>query len=360
MTGTDAVAQPAGRLRAGIIGVGAFGTVRARAVAAHPLYVLQGVADPHPARRAQAPGSPAVRCADHRELLDAGVDVAIVSSPVHLHLEHALAALERGAHVLVEKPLSNSVTHCRRLVDAARAAGRTLAVGFTHRYFPSIRRVKVALDRGDLGALDHVRAYGGHEGLGQLRANWMYEGALSGGGAMMDIGIHLTDLTRYLFGEIVEVYGVATGTVWKVAGSEDNAMAMFKTTAGLPVIYQAAWSEWRGYTFWIDVYGSRGMIRARCGPMLNVLVTQERPGARRTRSFDLHPRYNLRERLFGWERMAEEAAAAELDDLPRLIRGEAVTLADGLAGLRAVEIAQAVYDSSRRGLPVALPPTRDS
>jgi predicted dehydrogenase len=318
------------------------------------------VADPDRVRRAQAPGDPACRFADHRELLDAGIEIAIVSSPVHLHLEHGLAALERGVHVLVEKPLANSVAHCRRLVDAARAAGRTLAVGFTHRYFPSIRRLKAALDRGEIGELNHARAYGGHEGLSQLRANWMYEGALSGGGAMMDIGIHLTDLTRYLFGEVVEVYGVATGSVWKVAGSEDNAMAMFKTAAGLPVSYHATWSEWRGYTFWIDVYGSRGMIRARSAPMLNVMVTQERPGARRTRMFDLHPRYNLRERLFGWERTAEEAAAAELDDLPRLIRGEAVTLADGLAGLRAVEIAQAVYDSSRRGLPVALPPTRDS
>jgi predicted dehydrogenase len=151
------------------------------------------------------------RLKDYRSLLDdAAVEAVIISTPVQLHEEMAVAALAAGKHVLCEKPLSNSVESCRRILDAARAHKRTLAVGFNHRYYPSVKFLKRAVDDGRIGTLDHVRVFGGHDGLSNFRADWMYKGGLSGGGAMMDVGIHMTDLARFVLGEVRDVYGVAT------------------------------------------------------------------------------------------------------------------------------------------------------
>ena len=118
-----------------------------------------------------------------------------------------LAALTAGAHVLCEKPLSNSVGSCRAILDAAEKRRRTVAVGFNHRYYPAFSFMKNAIDRGELGTIDHLRIFGGHDGLANFRADWMYKAPLSGGGAMMDVGIHMTDLARFFIGEIAEVYG---------------------------------------------------------------------------------------------------------------------------------------------------------
>jgi len=285
---------------------------------------------------------------------DPGVDAIVVSTPVHLHEEVALAALAAGKHVLCEKPLSNTVASCRAVVDAARRHGRTLAVGFNHRYYPSMRFVKQAVDEGRIGEVDHLRVFGGHDGLRNFRAEWMYKRPESGGGAMMDVGIHMTDLSRFIVGEVVEVYGVARSKVWNVEGSEDNAIAIFKSARGVPVFYQATWTEWRGYRCYLDVYGSRGMVRGYYAPMFNLLVTQEKPGGPRRRSRRFYPEIIVREKVRGWRSTTLLSFQEELADFLRMIAGQPVPLADGWAGLRAVEIADAVYQSAATGLAVSL------
>ena len=74
----------------------------------------------------------------------------------------------------------------------------------------------------------------------------MFRGELAGGGAMMDIGLHVTDLVRFVAGEVEAVYGRCSEGIWKVDGSEDGAMAIFETVDGIPVVYQATWTEWTG------------------------------------------------------------------------------------------------------------------
>jgi predicted dehydrogenase len=342
-------------MRFAVIGAGVIGQLRARSVAQHPHTTLVGVADTDPAAAARAIGTgPGRACQDYRLLVDdPNVEAVIISSPVHLHEEMAVASFAAGKHVLCEKPLSNSVESCRRILEAARANGRTLAVGFNHRYYPSVKFLKRAVDDGTIGTLDHVRVFGGHDGLSNFRADWMYKDT-SGGGAMMDVGIHMTDLARYVMGEVREVYGVASNRIWQVAGSEDNALAIFKSDAGIPAFYQATWTEWKGYRFYIDAYGDRGMVRAYYAPMFNLLVTQPRPGGPRKRTTKFYPEIILREKLKGWQTTTYLSFQDELVDFLRMIRGEPVPLADGWSGVRAVEIAQAVYQSSTTGSLITL------
>jgi predicted dehydrogenase len=278
----------------------------------------------------------------------------VVSSPVQYHEEAVLKAFAAGMHVLCEKPLSNTVASCRRMVEAGRKAGRILATGFNHRYYPSMKFLKQAVDEGRIGRLDHVRVFGGHDGLHNFRADWQYKAPESGGGAMMDVGIHMTDLARYVLGDVSEVYGIATNRVWEVPGSEDNAMAIFRSPSGVSAVYQATWTEWKGYGFFVEAYGDRGMVRGFYAPMRNVLITQEKAGGPRRKETKYYPEIMVREKLRSWTSTALLSFQDELADFLRMVEGERTALADGVAGFRAVEIANAVYESNSSGGPVKL------
>lgn len=171
---------------------------------------------------------------------------------------------------------------------------------------------------------------------------------------MMDVGIHMTDLARYLLGDITEVYGVTSESVWQVPGSEDNALAIFKSPQGVPAFYQATWSEWRGYHFYVDAYGDRGMVRGYYAPMFNLLITQDKPGGRRKRVRRFYPEIMIREKLRSWTTTAYASFQDELQEFLRMVQGIESSNADGFAGFRAVEIANAVRQSGQTGQPVRL------
>jgi len=237
-----------------------------------------------------------------------------------------------------------------------------VAVGFNHRFYPAIKYLKSCIEAGHIGSLDHLRVFGGHDGIHNFRAEWMYKGELSGGGAMMDVGLHMTDLARYVAGEIAEVYGYCSQQIWKVDGSEDNALAVFKTVDGIPILYQATWTEWRGYQFFVEAYGDRGMIRGSYAPMQNLLVVQENSRGRFRRRVRRYPRIMVREKLRGWQSTTLQTLQDELQDFVRMIRGEEnLRLANAWDGERAVEVASALYEANDTGSPVKLtePPHDD-
>ena len=280
----------------------------------------------------------------------------IVSTPPHLHEEACVAAFKAGAHVLCEKPLSNSVAGARAIVDAAVAASRRLAVGFNLRYYPFVTFVREAVDRGDIGTIDHIRVFGGHNGLHNFSADWQYKMPHSGGGAMMDLGIHMTDLARYFMGEITSVYGVMTENVWRVQGSEDNAMAIFRNPEGLTATYHTTWTEWKGYKSYIEVYGDKGMVRGAYAPMQNLLIAKGAPDGAARKVSKRYPGIILREKFKSWQVTCLISFKDELRDFLKVIAGDVrVPLADGHAGLRAIEVAAAVRESTRTGQAVSLP-----
>ena len=236
-------------MRVGIIGAGVVGSLRALSVRNNPDTELAGVMDISiDAARNVAGALPAFDNID--ALLDLDLDAVFVSTPTHVHEEACTAAIERDCHVLCEKPLSHTLESSRRIVDAAQH-GRS----GSHRRFQSsllpFDRVCAdgTLKRGLIGSLDHLRIFGGHDGLANFRADWQYRTPESGGGAMWDVGIHMTDLARYFLGEITDVYGATSERIWEVPGSEDNAVAIFRNAEGIAATYQATWTEWKGYQF---------------------------------------------------------------------------------------------------------------
>ncbi|MEO8634283.1 MAG: Gfo/Idh/MocA family oxidoreductase [Gemmatimonadales bacterium] len=341
-----------------VVGAGTIGQLRAQSIRLNPATELLGVVDPVPAAAERAvAGSAAKALSDLRTALALpGLDAVIVSSPLPAHEEQVIMALEAGKHVLCEKPLGNTIEGCQRMLAAAAKSGKTLATGFNHRYYPSVKYLTDVVRSGRIGTIDHLRIFGAHDGLHNFRTDWQYKSPASGGGAMMDVGIHMTDLAVHLLGDVVEVYGVATNRILQVPGSEDNAVAIFKSPTGIPVTYHAGWTEWKGYRWYVEAYGEKGMVRAYYAPMFNMLITQERPGAPRKKSYQFHLDVMVREKLKGWTSTALQTFHEELHDFLGMLRGERTNLASGFDGFRAVEIANAVYRSTRDGQPVRLTP----
>jgi predicted dehydrogenase len=352
-------------MRFGLIGAGGIGRVRAKALGNTEGCELVAVADTDQARaRAVQPSPPTLVFTDFQKMLTHDeVEAIVISTPPQFHEEIAVAAMEAGKHVLCEKPLSNSLDACRRIVEASRRTGKTLATGFNHRYFPAVQFVKQTLESGLIGELDHVRSFAGHTGLAEFSQSWMWDKQVIGGGALMDNGIHIIDLTRYLLGEIVEVFGFATAGVWKLDHSEDNGCAILRNTQGKHATLQATWTEWKGYRFYVEAYGSKGMARAWYAPMFSMAVYMDEPGAPRRRRFNFYPGHIIQEKLFGWQLTTEQSFRREFADFVKLCAGksspsdqspQSLRIADGFAGFRAVEIANAVYRSSETGEAVRL------
>ncbi len=343
-------------MRFGLIGCGWAGEMRASALARLPGFRLVAVADQDSARAlslSKAYGTATEtdwKALTRREDLDA----LIVSTPPPLHAEMCTKALESGKHVLCEKPLARTPAECRQILDAADRSGRLLATGFNLRFYPAIVKAREVLDAGLIGELDHIRSYAGHPGGSEFTHPWVHDAAVMGGGALLDNGIHVIDLTHYFLGGVAEVKGYATGNVWKFSGCEDNGFALLKNPAGKVAFLHASWSEWTGYRFAIEVYGTRGCVRASYPPMMVRVVRMDKPGGRPRRSLYLFPKLQIVERLRSYRWTVQQSFMKEFEAFAKAALGEKTHLALGLDGLRSVQIAHAVYHSSANGSAVRL------
>jgi len=191
----DRVARRKPRL--GFLGVGWIGRHRMETVAKSGLAEIVAVADTSremaEAAAAMAPGAESKESLE--SLLDAGIDGVVIATPSALHAEQSIAALERGVSVFCQKPLGRNAAETRRVVEAARRADRLLGVDLCYRHIAGMRKVRDLIRGGELGrvyAIDLVfhNAYGPDK-------DWFYDRRLSGGGCVMDLGIHLVDLALW-------------------------------------------------------------------------------------------------------------------------------------------------------------------
>jgi predicted dehydrogenase len=333
-------------MRFGLIGLGAIGQVRLAALARTPRCSLTAVFDENPERLRANAGDATAFPTVEAMLSSNSCDAVIISTPPDSHEALAVAAMESGKHALVEKPMAGSAAACHRMVKASQQTGRTLAIGFNHRYFAAIKNVRQAITSGAIGTLSHLRAYAGHVGLAEFKAPWMYSRKVMGGGTLMDNGIHILDLTYHLMGGVDHVCGATSSHVWKL-DVEDNAFAILTNRKGVVGFLHSSWSEWKGYHFYLEAYGDRGMARAYYAPMSSTLVTMERPGGAPRVQRNFYPTAIVREKLFGWQSTVIRAFVEEIQDFVALANGckEDTVIARGDDGVRIAEIVEDVYSA---------------
>lgn len=323
--------------------------MRAAALARSSRHELAGVADADPAHAVDLARRYSVTPYDIPEIFAAGhgAEAVIVSTPPASHHELALAAFAAGKHVLCEKPLAAWPGEARDILAAAAAAGRIVATGFNQRYFPALAELQRLVGAGDLGDLRYVKAYAGHRGDGEFRESWMGDAEAIGGGTLMDNGIHIVDLVQRLLGDVAAVQGRVSPPG---ASAETDAFATLMNSAGVTAQIHSSWTAWRGYRFWVEAYGGEGTARASYSPMWLSVVP--RRGGRRER---FYASMYFREKLWGWQSSVQRAFAHEHDAFAARVAGERDgALATGEEGLRAVEIAHAVYASAASGEAVTL------
>ncbi len=343
-------------MRFGLIGLGSVGRIRKAALAAMPDSALSAVYDSNRAvAEALAEGT---RIFDSAEAMFASdlCEAVVISTPPDTHEPLAVAALESGKHVLVEKPMANTPDACRRMLAAARCSGRVLTDGFNHRYFSAIKDLREAVRSGEIGRLSYVRGFAGHTGLSEFKSPWMYDKDVMGGGALMDNGIHMLDLVRHIMGEVTSVCGVVKGDIWNLDRSEDNAFALLRGPGGLVGSLHASWSEWKGYHFYLEAYGDRGMARAYYAPMTSRIISLDKPGGRARVRRRFYLSTALREKFRGWQTTVVDTFVEEFADFIALTedRQGSGTIATAVDGYRSIEIANAIYQASQSGQSVSL------
>ena len=219
----------------GIIGCGAIGTVHAKSAHAAGLEVA-GAWDLNPAAAAKL-AETYPDCVVHDSLdalLSSEVAAVAVAVPNNAHRDCAVAALDAGKHVLLEKPMALSVAECDDIIAAKEraGAGQVLQLGFVCRGLPTASAVKAMVEEGRFGSIYHVKCsmyrHRGIPGLG----GWFTTKALSGGGPLIDLGVHVLDLAMYLTGNQSPVR--ASGQVVSEFGSPIEAYVYEEMWAGPP------------------------------------------------------------------------------------------------------------------------------
>jgi predicted dehydrogenase len=241
-------------LRVAIVGCGLIGAKRAAALGSED-ELLACCDVQERAARALAERHGARACAGLEDLLETEPDVVVVAT-VHDRLaELAERALRAGAHVLVEKPAGTSRAQIDELIASQQASGCLVKVGFNHRFHPGIERAAAEVHSGRHGELMHVRARYGHGGRAGYEREWRTDPERSGGGELIDQGMHLLDLSHWLAGPLPLHAALLRTHFWDTP-VEDNAALILgealSRTAPWALLH-VSWTEWKNL-FSLEVY----------------------------------------------------------------------------------------------------------
>ncbi len=186
------------------------------------------------------------------------VDLVLISA-VHRALpEIALAAVRAGKHVLVEKPAARRSAELDSVIAAAREARVRVRVGFNHRYHPALLKARELVASGVLGELMFVRGRYGHGGRVGYDREWRADPERSGGGELIDQGVHLIDLARLFLGDFTEIDGFAHTYFWDMP-VDDNGFLLLRTARKQVAFLHASCTEWKNL-FSLEIYGRRGKL----------------------------------------------------------------------------------------------------
>ena len=193
-----------------------------------------------------------------RVFADPAIDAVIVCTLNAALAPLALAAIRAGKHVLVEKPGAISTEQADELIDAARAASVRVRVGFNHRFHPALLQARSLYESGALGPLMFIRGRYGHGGRVGYDREWRADPQLSGGGELIDQGVHLIDLAGWFLGDFARIEGHASTSFWDMP-VDDNAFLNLRTAAGQTAWLQVSCTEWKNL-FSLEIYGRTGKL----------------------------------------------------------------------------------------------------
>ncbi len=197
--------------------------------------------------------------ADHRQAVaDPQVNAVIVATVNAALAEVSAAAIRAGKPVLVEKPAGVSVRQIDELIALAKEHGVCVRAGFNHRYHPAFRKAREIFESGVMGDLMFIRARYGHGGRVGYDQEWRADPKLSGGGELIDQGVHLIDLASWFLGRFTKVNGHAATFFWNMP-VDDNAFLELRTAKGKTAWLHVSCTEWKNL-FSFEIYGRNAKL----------------------------------------------------------------------------------------------------
>ena len=297
-------------LRVGVIGVGVMGSNHARVLTGLPDIELVGIADPDRKQAdfvARTLGCKAVADAD--ALFDMKLDAVTIAAPTHLHRDLALAAIARGVHLLVEKPIASTVDEGREIIAAARRAGLILMIGHVERFNPAVEAIKEAVRNEDILSIGITRV-------------GPFPPRMSNVGVVIDLAVHDIDLIRWFTdSDIIDVQPQLSSAV---AEREDIALLQFRTASGVLAHIN---------TNWLTPFKARNVTIATRGKyVMGDLLTRQV-----TECFGFQPdgSYSMRHLSVGYA----EPLRSELLAFLRAVRTGSTPAVTGEEGVASLEIA---------------------
>jgi predicted dehydrogenase len=202
-------------------------------------------ANENEARHAALELGAAKASANFHDVLGEDVDAVVISTPNHLHTEHAVAAFEAGKNVLLQKPMARTAAECDRILAAQKRSGRKLGVYMNlldHPLFRDIRRMVAEGRLGNVALFSARLAHRGGLNWGGADRNWRASKERTGGGSFIQLGVHYQHLMRWLLQQqVIQVQAMATNFACPHLEGDDLMLAQYRLSGGSLGEIQTSW-----------------------------------------------------------------------------------------------------------------------
>jgi len=271
------------------------------------------------------------------------VDAVFVNTPNYLHEEMAIEAAKNKKHILVEKPITISVEAANNMIKATEKNGVHLMVEQTQRFDPVHQAAKKVIDSGVLGKIHNIRGRIGHAGpeyWSQGQSDWFYDIKKSGGGAMVDIGVHIADLLRWFAGKKVAEVFATIRTIEKKIPVDDNATVLLRFADGTKGEFECSWTT-RPYEVLTYIYGEKGKLTTAIGTEKPVKLTVAKTGEGEDPNCTLEESYPQPGPGGGWENAVHYFIDCIGKNEKPFVSGE--------EGRETIKLILAAYESNKKG-----------
>ncbi len=256
-------------LRLGFLGVGWIGKNRLDVLVKHGIAIPAAISDINVENAMAAAMDDTVVCSSLPKLLESSLDGVVIATPSALHAEQTIAALERGLAVFCQKPLGRNKEEVWEVIDTARGKNKLLGIDLSYRFLKTVSIVEKLIRCGDIGRIFAVDAVF-HNAYGPDKP-WFYDPELSGGGCVIDLGIHLVDLVLWMldFPLVTNIYSRLYANGMRIRGRgkcvEDYAVAALELESGCLVNLTCSWKLQAGTDAIIKLtfYGTEGALSIR-------------------------------------------------------------------------------------------------
>ena len=243
------------KLKFGIAGFGKMGQIREKAIQGSSdaeLVAIYDLGQDHTEGDIEFSGS-------FQELLESDIDAVFISAYVKVAAEYVIRALKAGKHVFCEKPPAATMAQMMKVIEVERVSNKILKYGFNHRYHFSVMEAKKLIEEGSMGRMLWMRAVYGKAGSIDFDKNWRNYKKYSGGGILIDQGIHMLDLLRYLANdEFKYISGCLTRSYWDIE-CEDNAFLLLKSNREIVATLHSSANQWQ-HKFLLEMTFEDGYI----------------------------------------------------------------------------------------------------